>query len=116
MKHRSASAPRPARRTKSTALRANPPRRRASVDLSRPTLPAFPRLTRQDYRALLAHATEWIGATDDPGDPILLSRGRSYSIPDTRGGTTVEFRSDPFYRGFYYPLSAATLKRRAAVK
>lgn len=78
--------------------------------------PRMPRLTRADYRALLAHATEWIGATDDPGDPITLSVGKSYTVPDLMGGTHVEFRSDPFYRGFYYPLSAATLKRRAAVK
>jgi hypothetical protein len=83
---------------------------------SRPAQPRMPRLTRADYRALLAHATDWIGATDNPGDPITLSVGKSYSVPDLVGGTQVEFRSDAFYRGFYYPLSAATLKRRAAAK
>lgn len=96
--------------------RPNPSRRRAPVDLSRPAQPQPPRLTRADYRALLAHATEWINASDAPGDPITLSVGRSYTVPDLVGGTQVEFRSDAFYRGFYYPFSAATLKRRAAAK
>lgn len=83
---------------------------------SRPVQPRMPRLTRGDYRALRAHATDWIGAADAPGDPIRLSVGMSESIPDLGGGTYVDFRSDPLRRGLTYYLSPATLKRRAAAK
>ena len=79
-------------------------------------MPPQPRLTRDDYRRLHEHAVEWIGAHDNPGDPMRLSVGVVYAVPDLVGGTQVDFRYDPKRKGLYYSLSAATLKRRAAAK
>lgn len=105
------------RAAKSTAEvpRANPAKRGSRWFSPLPKVPQ-PRLTREDYRRLHEHAVDWIGAHDAPGDPMRLSVGMVYTVPDLAGGTDVDFRSDPMRRGIFYSFSADVLKRRAAAR
>lgn len=79
-------------------------------------VPPMPRLSRQDYRRLLAHAKRGARVHTDTGDDIKLSVGSVFAAPDGEGGTRLWFSADPRRSGVYYELSASTLKRRATAE